>query len=262
MRLALRLSGGDALLINNNASGFIFRGDEQPDLPSTGSNFDFEQSTVVGNLTIQATEGDVTNEDETSLTVTETFRISAGTTNTNSLSQINNEFDVLIGNSLNDNFDIDTIEINSQDASVQLDADVIVSSTFVGEIIDDNLGDGTLVLSSLGSIVQDAETELVVSQAGFSTDTFLQLTNLTSDRLAVSALGSTDVSDLASTITQIPIDDADEFAPATFENFDTGFDIDPNYGIVVVNQGDLVIGSVSDALGLSLIHISEPTRPY
>ena len=233
--------GGDATLVNNNSNGFLLRGDDQPGVDSSEANFHFEVSSVVGNLSIQATAGDITNENDASLFVSETLQLTAGTTNASNVASSNNEFDVILGNQVNDFFDVDTLQVNSQRASIQLDADVVVSDTYIGSFSGSNLINGTIVLSNTGSIVQADGADLISDQAGFVSDRFIFLNNLTANRLAANAFGDTDVTTLSNVPEELPTDPQDAFAPR-FNDIDTG------YGIVVVNQGDLIIGSVRDAL--------------
>ena len=241
--IGVETNAGNAHLENHHANGFIFRGDDQPGVPSTGANFHFETSSVNGNLLVQATAGNITNEANASLTVTQTVDLIAGTSNGASPSGSNNEFNIILGNQTDDFFDLQTAEFNARDASIQLDADVFISNTYVGLFDGVNFNNGTIVLSSTGFIEQIFNGDLIADSSAFISNEYIYLGNLTTDRLAVNAFGSVDVSTLTNVPVDLPTQMTDMFAPR-FNG------IDGNYGIIVSNLGNLVVGAVQDALGV------------
>ncbi len=197
---------------------------------------------TAGSLNL-TTNGSITNLANTSVTVAGTADLIAGTPNGLSPSGSNNEFDIILGNQANDVFNINTIEVNAFRASIQLDADVFVSNTFVGQFAGGQFNNGSLILSSTGFIQQVNGTTIRVDQAGFVSGEHIFLGNTVIDRVAANAFGSVDVTTLTGVPSNLPTSMADPFAPR-FNG------IDANYGIVISNQGDLVVGGVTDALAV------------
>ena len=241
--IGVATADGDVRVINANANGVVFRGDDFPNVNATEICPHFEANTVNGNLFVQALAGNISNEANTTLTVVGQSSLIAGTDNALTVSGSNNEFDLKLGLEQNDDIRfLDSLSLIGRDASLSVNDSVQFADTFIGISSATATDGGTLFMEVDGSITHEARAIVSADNVSLSAADYIVFNEIDADRVAFSAQGFVDVTSLINVPSNLPIDADDPLA--------TEFtDIDAQYGVIVSSQNDLLIGTVSDALG-------------
>ena len=241
--IGVATADGDVRLVNSNASGVVFRGDDIPNVDATEICPHFEANIVNGDLDVQALAGDITNEANATLNVTGRTILVAGTDNLSNVSGSNNEFDLKLGLEQDDDIRfLDALSLVGRDASLSVNDSVLFADTFIGISTATATDSGTLFMAVDGSVTQEAGAIVSADNVSISAADFIVFDEIDADRVAFSAQGFVETSSLESVPTNLPIDAGDPLAP-------TLTDIDGEYGIIISSQNDLLVGTVSDAVG-------------
>ena len=241
--IGVATADGNVRLVNTNASGVVFRGDDIPNVDANEICPHFEANIVNGDLQVQALAGNISNEANAILSVTGQTALVAGTNNALTVSGSNNEFDLVLGLEQDDDIRFfDTLSLIGRDASLSVNDSVQFSDTFVGISTATATDGGTLFMAVDGSVTQATGAIVSADNVSISATDYIVFNELDADRVAVSAQGFVDTSVLANVPENLPVSADDPLAPRFTE-------IDGEYGIIVSSQNDLLIGTVSDALG-------------
>ena len=238
--IGVSTAAGDAMIINQNANGIVFRDGDLPGTSIVDACGLFEQSIVNGNLVAQATHGNISNEANATLEVNGRASLIAGTSSASNLNGANNEFDIVLGTAANDDVQIDVLSANANRASIELDRSVAFADTAIGVPSSTETDGGTLFLTVDGAVTQDVGVLLSVDNVAIDATQHLILSDIDANEVAFRSGGFTDVSSLSSVPSDLPDDDGDSFAPRHTS-------VNSEYGIIVSSQNDLTFTTVSDA---------------
>jgi len=235
---------GNVRLVNAHVNGVVFRGDDDLNADATEVCPHFEASTINGDLRVQALAGNISNEANALLNVTGQTTLFAGTDNASNVSGSDNEFDLKLGLEQNDDIRFsDTLSLIGRDASLSINDSVQLSDTFIGISTVTATDGGTLFMEVDGSVTHEAGAHVSADNVSISATDYIFFQEIDADRVAFSAQGFVDTNSLIGVPVNLPVDVDDALAPIQT-------DVDNEYGVIVSSQNDLLIGTVSDALGI------------